>query len=173
MKGEFIFYTDVNKIKVGDGEHTPNDLPFIGGGDGATINYGTSLPSSASEGEVFLLTNTAGQTFTETISFSTAGPTDTTIKLAHKIRSIVSTTESIQGNYVTYGITSSGMLSVVGDVYDPMTVTITYVSNGDWVVPQISDTVNVNATSFGYNISDAVLKATDSGNCITVLIDYS
>ena len=65
------------------------------------------------------------------------------------------------------------MLHAVGDVYDPMDVTITYVSDGDWVVSQISDTVDISVSSYGNQISDVVLKATDSGNCITVLIDYS
>lgn len=163
--------TKTSDLTNDSGYITANDIPESGGG--TDIDYGSSLPTNGSEGDIFLLTDTAGQTFTETISLSITGPTDTTIKLAHKIRSIVSTVESDQHNYVTYNITSSGMLHVVGDVYDPMDVTITYVSNGDWVVPQISDTVNVNATSYGYNISDAILKATDSGNCITVLIDYS
>ena len=29
LKGEILFYTDLNKIKIGDGEHTPNQLEFI------------------------------------------------------------------------------------------------------------------------------------------------
>lgn len=162
--------TKTSELTNDSGYITANDIPEGGGTD---IDYGSSLPTNGSEGDIFLLTDSAGQTFTETISLSTTGTTGTVIKLAHKIRSIVSTVESEQYNYVTYGVTSSGMLSVVGDVYDPMDVTITYVSNGDWVVPQISDTVGVNVSSYSNYISDVVLKATDSGNCITILIDYS
>ena len=162
--------TKTSDLTNDSGYITANDIPESGGTD---IDYGPSLPTSGSDGDIFLLTDTAGQTFTETISFSTAGYTDTAIKLAHKIRSIVSTVESDHHNYVTYNVTPSGMLHAVGDVYDPMDVTITYVSDGDWVVSQISDTVDISVSSYGNQISDVVLKATDSGNCITVLIDYS
>lgn len=105
LKGEIIFYTDLNKIKIGDGEHTPNQLEFISqvdlsgymlketydtDGDGVvddaeklggiaaseyakktdvptktseltndsgftSISYGTTLPSTGVNGQIFLL----------------------------------------------------------------------------------------------------------------------
>lgn len=57
-KGEPIIVADEGEapiLKIGDGSSTIPNLPSIGGGTGASWNYGTELPASGEEGQLFFL----------------------------------------------------------------------------------------------------------------------
>lgn len=82
LNGELIVYTDLNKVKIGNGTDVVGDLPFLeaesgvqsitytltkngstlalNGSDGSSTNvqiidYGMTLPSTGENGQIFLL----------------------------------------------------------------------------------------------------------------------
>ena len=58
LSGEQIYYTDLNKIKVGDGITNVNNLPFLdAGSSGQSITYTLSI-----SGNVITLTGSDGST---------------------------------------------------------------------------------------------------------------
>ena len=163
--------TKTSELTNDSGYITANDIPE--GGGGTDIDYGSSLPTNGSEGDVFLLTDSTGATFTETINVDSGSyGSYQTFKLSNKIRAVTNIAYSDESNYPSYEV-SGGMLKIGGDLYNPMTATVTYVSDGRWEEVVISAGVSVDVTSYGSSISEVVVKATDSGNCITILIDYN
>ena len=142
LKGEIIFYTDLNRIKIGDGDHTPNDLEFIGGADGASVVPGDFLELDE-DGKLNVISSytEGGGTYTETFHTTTDNWSwDTSLSetyyLSHPVDSIVSwsmTDDGDANNGMTLKVAEDGGVYFEGYPYDDYNgdgndISITYVS---------------------------------------------